>query len=402
MITLVPLSGFLGAGKTTTLISAAIALQRTGRRVAVVTNDHGRGLVDTQLTRGGLGDVAEVAGGCFCRRFEELAALVLELTESWHVDTVLVETVGSCADLQSSVLHPLRQVFRGRVAIAPLTAVVDPVRLDAFERAGAESPDADLAYLFGRQLAEADLLAINKSDLMTHEDLARLEARLAEEYPHAKVVTYSAATGAGMDDLLRAWSKGLDDAAAADIGGLAAIAAAVTPAGVSAAVRPPASVIGAGSAADGEYELDYARFSDAESQLAWLNQTFTLTPALAAFDALAWGRALLRHLSDWSAAAGYFVGHAKVAVRTPAGLAKLSLTAAGAAPRADRSAARPVDQGTVTLNVRVACPPVALDHAVREAIDAADAACRVIADAEPPRSFRRVHPVPVHRLETVH
>ena len=48
MITLVPLSGFLGSGKTTTLISAAIAMQRTGRRVAVVTNDVGSsGLVDS-------------------------------------------------------------------------------------------------------------------------------------------------------------------------------------------------------------------------------------------------------------------------------------------------------------------------------------------------------------------
>lgn len=359
MITLVPLSGFLGSGKTTTLISAAIAMQRTGRRVAVVTNDVGSsGLVDTDLTRAGLDEVVEVAGGCYCHRHDELAGQVVRLAESGRVDTVLVETAGSCADPRPG-LAPLLRRLGGRVALAPFTAVVDPLRMAAFahvaERAGREY---ELAYLFGRQLAAADLLAVNKTDLIGAERTAKYEARLAADHPHATVLPYSAATGAGLDQLVRAWTRGIP--------------------------VPEREY---------DFEIDRARYAEAESKLAWLNRAFTVEAAGDDFDAFVWGHAVLRHLSEWSAAAGYFVGHAKVAVRTPAGLAKLSVTESGAPPRADRTAARPVERGSASVNARIACPPSALDEAVRAAIANADAVsgARSGAPTRASLSFRSTH-----------
>lgn len=380
MITLVPLSGFLGSGKTTTLISAAIAMQRTGRRVAVVTNDAGAsGLVDTDLARAGLDDVVEVAGGCYCHRHEELTAQIAGLADSGRIDTVLVEATGSCANVQTG-LAPLRHHLGDRVAIAPLTAVVDPLRMAAFahvaDRCGREY---ELAYLFGRQLAAADLLAINKTDVVGAERTAKLEARLAADYPHATVVPYSAATGAGLDDLVRTWTRG-----AAVNSGIANNSLAATP-----TLAPER---------EADFEFDYPRYAEAEAKLAWLNQAYTIEAVIDTFDAFVWGRAVLRHLSEWSAAAGYFVGHAKVAVRTPAGLAKLSVTESGAPPRADRTSARPVEHGSATVNARIACPPSALDDAVRAAIAAADALSYAQSDAlsPSPASFRSTHPLPAH------
>ena len=237
MITLVPLSGFLGSGKTTTLISAAIAMQRTGRRVAVVTNDAGTcGLVDTDLARAGLDDVVEVAGGCYCHRHEELAFQIGRLADAGHVDTVLVESSGSCAKVRTG-LAAVRHRLGDQVAIAPVTAVVDPLRLAAFahvaDRCGREY---ELAYLSGRQLAAADLLAINKTDVIGAERTAKLEARLAADYPHATVLSYSAATGAGIDDLVRAWNRG---------------ATAAT--GAAAPAMEPAR--------EGDFEVDYPRYA---------------------------------------------------------------------------------------------------------------------------------------------
>lgn len=358
MITLVPLSGFLGSGKTTTLIRAAVAMQRTGRRVAVVTNDAGPyGLVDTDLTRAGLDDVAEVTGGCYCHRRDELAAHVARLAESGGIDTVLVESSGNCFDLRPGLMS-LRRRLGDRVVVAPRTAVVDPLRLAAFARAAERGGrEHELAYVFGRQLAAADMLALNKADLIGAEQAAKLTAALAADHPRATVLPYSAVTGAGIDELVRAWNRD---------------------------IAPPES----------GYELDYARYIDAESKLAWANLAFDIEAVGDTFDASVWGRALLRHLSEWSAEAGYFVGHAKVAVRTPAGLAKLSVTASGAAPRADRSAARPVGRGSATVNVRIACSPSVLDDAVLAAITAADAASRVRSDAPPPASFRSTQPLP--------
>jgi Ni2+-binding GTPase involved in maturation of urease and hydrogenase len=362
VITLVPLTGFLGSGKTTTLISAAIAMQRTGRRVAVVTNDHGTDLVDTHLARSGLDEVAEVTRGCFCRRFEDLAALAVGLADSGRADTVLAEATGSCTDLQAAVVRPLRRRHGDRITVAPLTTIVDPLRLAAYLRsADRGEPESDLAYLYGRQLAEADVLALNKIDLIGPEQTARLEARLAVDYPTAVVVPFSATTGAGIDALLRAWRQG------------------------------PVAV-------ERDVEVDYTRYLDAEAQLAWLNQPVQLNATGDVFDALAWGRAVLRHLSDWSAAAGLQLGHAKVTVRTSAGLAKLSVTEAGAPPRIDRTAARPVTLGSATVNARVVCPPAVLDHAVSAALAAADALSGTRSTAAPPVSFQPGHPRPRQRV----
>jgi G3E family GTPase len=374
VITLVPLTGFLGAGKTTTLISAAIAMQRTGRRVAVVTNDPGSNLVDTQLARSGLDDVSEVAGGCLCDRFEELAAIVSAVAESGRTDVILVEAAGNCAGLREAVLNPLRRRFGDRLTVAPLTVLVDPVRLAAFSRAADRAePMSDLARLFGQQLAEADVLVLNKVDLIGAEQSGKVQARLAAAQPGAVVLPFSATTGAGMDTLLWAWRQPADSE---DRDGEREVDR------------------------DGEFGFGHAGHDGhdghdgAGSALAWLNQPVQVTAVGDVFDALGWGRAVLRHLSDWSGAAGYLLGHAKVAVRTSAGLAKLSVTEAGTQPRVDRTAARPIKLGSATVNVRALCPPDALDAAVLAALLAADALAGTRSSATLPTSFQPVHPGP--------
>src|ERR1700741_2389114 len=99
MIRLIPFTGFLGSGKTTTAIAAAVALQERGHRVAVITNDQGTDLVDTELARTELESVAEVTGGCFCCRFDELVDRITKLTDDDQGATVIAEAVGSCNDL---------------------------------------------------------------------------------------------------------------------------------------------------------------------------------------------------------------------------------------------------------------------------------------------------------------
>ena len=392
MITLVPLSGFLGSGKTTTLISAAIAMQRTGRRVAVVTNDPGAGLVDTNLARGGLDEVTELAGGCLCRRLPDLDTLLAETAASGKADVVIVESSGSCADLRETVVRPLRARHGDRVTVAPLTAVVDPLRLADFTSAAERcEPEPDLGYLFGRQLAEAELLAINKTDLIGDERTAKLEARLSADHPNVAVLPYSATTGLGLDALVRAWTR-----VASAAGGQPDASGGGS---VGAGAHRTQSRRGDHSTARGDTGLDFTRYADAEAQLAWLNEAFRVTAVAPAFDALAWGGALLRHLSAWSAATGYFVGHLKLVVRTPAGLAKLSVTETGAPPHADRAPARPVEYGYATINARAVCPPSALDDAVRAAVAAADEAHRAMSHGLRPSSFRSAHQRrPVQRL----
>jgi Ni2+-binding GTPase involved in maturation of urease and hydrogenase len=353
------------------MTGAALALRQRGREVAVITNDQGADLVDTTVARSRVGSVAEVTGGCFCCRFEDLVAAVVQLVERDGVDTVIAEAVGSCTDLQATVVRPLRRFYGDRVLVAPLTTVVDPLRYLAFDRAARRGePESDLSYLFRQQLSEADVLAVNKLDTISGAQAAALLEQLRAAHPGATVVGYSAAHGTGLEELLAAW-------------------------------RGPAGN------QDVELGIDYDRYAAAEAELAWMNQEFQLTaapgpsPATApgGIDAVGWGRTVLEHLSRWAADADALVGHAKLTVECgPEDYAKLSLTAAGGDPVLDRAPAGPASAARAVVNARVACEPAALDAAVAAAVAAADRACRTASSAADPVSFKPGYPRPVHRL----
>src|SRR5947209_20032384 len=103
----VMVGGFLGAGKTTTIGRLARHYPGRGQRVGVVTNDQAAGLVDTSSLRSQGFAVEEVAGACFCCRFDDLVARVASLEQAQRPDVILAEPVGSCTDLVATVVRPL-------------------------------------------------------------------------------------------------------------------------------------------------------------------------------------------------------------------------------------------------------------------------------------------------------
>lgn len=158
---LVVTGGFLGAGKTALLLCAAQLLRQRGMRAAIITNDQGGALVDTRMTAAMGFDSGEIAGACFCCRFANFVAAAQSLLAA-KPEVILAEPVGSCTDLSATVLQPLKQYHAGEFRIAPYSVLVDPQRAAEFAQ-----PDGDplLAYLFQKQIAEADLVVYTKSDL---------------------------------------------------------------------------------------------------------------------------------------------------------------------------------------------------------------------------------------------
>jgi G3E family GTPase len=361
VVKLIALSGFLGAGKTTTMVATARALQERGHRVAVVTNDQGTELVDTKLVRSQLDSVAEVTGGCFCCRFEDLMKVLDTLIADGNVDTVIAEAVGSCTDLQATVVRPLRKYHGARFTVAPLVTVVDPLRLRAFRRAAERGePESDLSYLFGRQLAEADVIGVNKIDIVAEGQLAEEVAALSQRYPAARVVPYSARAGTGLPQLVDA----LD--------------------GEAAVLE--------------DLDIDYDRYAAAEAQLAWLNQEFQVSAGARPFSPLRWGMAVLTHLAEFAERENATVGHVKLTLDAPAGMTKLSVTGTRE-PSVDLAVETPTDTATAVVNARVACEPEALDAALRVAVEHADSQLSTSSRAGGgATSFKPSYPRPVHRL----
>src|SRR5207253_6209452 len=110
-IRFVMVGGFLGAGKTTTLARLARYYMDRGQRVGIVTNDQAQDLVDTNSLRSQGFPVEEVAGACFCCRFDDLVARVRELEKGDRPQVILAEPVGSCTDLVATVVQPLKDLY---------------------------------------------------------------------------------------------------------------------------------------------------------------------------------------------------------------------------------------------------------------------------------------------------
>src|SRR5205085_4706486 len=169
-----------------------------GTRVGLITNDQSFGLVDTALlTSQGL-PVEEITGGCFCCRFQSLMDAAGKLTEAATPDVFIAEPVGSCTDLRAAVSYPLRRIYGDDYELAPLSVLVDPIR--AARILGLQSGKAfseKILYVYDKQLEEADIVVINKTDLIDAASLEPLPAALAAKYPKAQIVALSARTGDG-------------------------------------------------------------------------------------------------------------------------------------------------------------------------------------------------------------
>src|SRR3977135_3551703 len=161
--------GFLGAGQTTAMLRLAEYLTSQGRRVGLITNDQSHGLVDTSIVTARGYPVQEITGGCFCCRFNSLTDAADRLARDARPDVFLAEPVGSCTDLRATVQYPLRRLYGDDYRVAPLSVLVDPVRaarILGLEPGRTFSPK--VLYVYEKQLEEADLIVINKSDLLNN------------------------------------------------------------------------------------------------------------------------------------------------------------------------------------------------------------------------------------------
>jgi G3E family GTPase len=171
-IQVVMVSGFLGAGKTTTLRVIGERLTEQGYTVGMITNDQASGLVDTSILDQTDSTVVEIPGGCFCCNFGQLLSAAHKINTA-DVDILLAEPVGSCTDLVATVVNPLREMYAAEFSVAPLTAVLDPARVQSYVADDTTPLPEEVEYIFGMQIQEADVLALNKVKYPAHGGAGR-------------------------------------------------------------------------------------------------------------------------------------------------------------------------------------------------------------------------------------
>src|SRR5437764_13807 len=95
---IVPLGGFLGAGKTSLILAAARILQQRSIKSAAILNDQGTELVDTRWVEARGVQADQVMGGCFCCLFSEVVDAA-ERLRAHSAEVILAEAVGSCTSI---------------------------------------------------------------------------------------------------------------------------------------------------------------------------------------------------------------------------------------------------------------------------------------------------------------
>ncbi len=197
------ITGFLGAGKTTLL--RHVIEHAGGRRLAILVNEFGAVGVDAALLQGcGIpacaeADIVELANGCLCCTVadEFLPAMQALLDRPNPPEHIVIETSGL------ALPKPLLKAFgwpdiRSRVTVDGVIAVVDGPALaagrfaddpEAVAKQRAADPQLDhdnpLAEVYEDQLQSADLVVLNKADLLDATTLARVQGEVAAALPRA-------------------------------------------------------------------------------------------------------------------------------------------------------------------------------------------------------------------------
>jgi hypothetical protein len=273
---------------------------------------------------------------------------------------ILAEPVGSCTDLVATVVQPLRDLYGDRFEVAPYPVLFKPsqgLRILRNETGTGFSPKA--AYIFRKQLEEADAIVINRIDEMSPAELKELVALTAKEYPNTPIIQMSAKTGKGFEAL----TELLDQ--------------------------------------KGEFgrkilDIDYDVYAEGEAEMGWLNAAAQVT-APRPFDLDGMLMKLVGRLREAFGKLGLEPGHLKVIGLRDGSFGVANLVSSNMQPELSLPSHGQVAEAEVIVNARVAADPAVIEQQVRQALTAVSQEYGATADVRSLQSFRPGRPTPTHR-----
>lgn len=353
--------GFLGSGKTTALGALAKRIMAKGLRLGIITNDQSGNLADTLIVRQMLDElnvpVEEVVEGCFCCKFDELVDQMDKILLH-NPDILMGEPVGSCTDFVAAVAHPIKIHYGENFIFAPLSAMVDPARMRELllKETASNFPD-EVAYLFRKQLEEADLIILNKIDLVEESEIERLKAALNTEFPEKQVIAVSSKYETNIEEWLAVLLSG----------------------------RPGANSV--------LRQIDYDRYASAEAVLGWLNTAVKISSQkpIDSERLLADLSVILRDAFKEKDAG---IGHLKCALTGGGKSMWVNLTDLSAEPILSAERIGRLTTGTLLVNARVKMEPEDLETIVRRSLRRLSKDLGILMDIQELQCFSPAYPTP--------
>ena len=326
-------SGFLGAGKTTAMMALTRYFTAHHGKTAMISNDLGEGvtLADDRLARLSGVNASQITDECicFCRN------VLTERLNAYYDDgceLVISDIPGFGVGALEHVYHGLSREYPDQFELGPFTVLIEPRNAELLRSGGC----GDAAYILRAQLLEADLIVLDKCDLIEAEEATAVTDWLAAHYPQAEVIAISAVTGEGLEELSQALLHG------------------------RASMRHP--------------DIDYEDrdLQKAMDQLTEYYLEYAAQVCCNDFDGTGYLSDLARMVQAEAKTGGYEIPHMKLLAWEPEGdFGKVDLIGVDRPIEITRRFQNPCTGIAVVLNASAACPAGALDEIILGAAKAA-------------------------------
>ncbi len=298
-------------------------------KAAMISNDlGGKGLADHRFARFCGCTASEITDECICYANDELAGQLNAYYDE-GCELVISDIPGFGVGALEHVYHGLTQKYPGQFDLAPFTVLTEPETVDHLR----EGRGSDLDYLLHAQLVEADLIVLNKCDLLSPEQREQDLSWLQTHFPSADTVAISALTGEGLEALSQVLMTR------------------------SASMRHPD--IGYGGPV----------FLEAMTHISEYYLQYHAVVCCNHFDGNAYLREIALSIQSAAAEAGHEIPHLKLLAWTPEGdFCKTDLLGTTRAVESAHAFAAPCTELAVVLNGSADCPYAGLEPLITDAV----------------------------------
>ncbi|AEH61790.1 cobalamin synthesis protein P47K [Methanosalsum zhilinae DSM 4017] len=177
------IGGFLGSGKTTTVLKLGKYLNKLGHRVAIIVNEIGEVGVDGEVISKYGFDTTELTSGCICCSLKrDMKFTVSKLRNTYNPDFLLIEPTGIA--FPHVIRNEIMLMDIPDVKFAPLVTLIDGSRFKHLLK--------EVKHFSQRQIIDAEILVINKRDLIDPIELPIIKESVHQLNPDARVMALSA------------------------------------------------------------------------------------------------------------------------------------------------------------------------------------------------------------------
>lgn len=320
--------GFLGSGKTTAIAAASKLIRDQKIQAGVVTNDQGKFLVDSRFIASAQIPFGQVTNGCFCCNYNQLDVQINQLREQRGVQVIFAESVGSCTDLIATVVRPLSVYKKGETERITLSIFADAVLLFDLVQNSHSPFNKNIEYIYSKQIEEAEILVVNKADLLKSKDLEELKILLAEKFPEKTILCQNSLD----TESVGKWIETLNQSSG--------------------------EVISERKSLD----IDYQIYGSGEAELAWFDQEIEIHSESAVAPQI--GKQIIEQILEGTENRHWTIGHLKFIMEADDRTEKISFTTIINRSDLDELTVSKAYEAKLVINARIETEPDELKQMV--------------------------------------